>query len=172
MRWRRVVATAALVVAAVGCTDAGVVQRQAVSADDGIQATGRLEGRRVAISAGEPEVLHGDCDPGQGPDTDLCIVTRTIAGTQIVIVVENPAVLQAGSRTPVVGGCADGCDDRTDGAHVVVRVDGRSAVAVDGSLAVHRSDDRYAADFRLRLADGGDLSGSFDVRVRPAPASP
>ena len=166
MTWRAILVALLAALLAVGCTDAQVVQRQAVSADDGIQATGRLDGHRVAISAGDPDVLRGDCDPGQGPDTDLCIVAETIDGTQVAVVVENPAVLRAGAHLEVVGGCPDGCDAMTDGAHVVIRVDGTGRVAVGGSLDVHRADTRVVADFTLRLADGDQLSGTFNVAVR------
>lgn len=161
---QRLVACAlGLVMAA--CGSAEQPQRQAVAADDGVQATGRLGGQRVAISDGEPAVTSGDCDPADGADDDLCLTARTIDGLEVTVVIENPAVLVDGETVPVrADGCAGAACDGVDEVAVVdVLTSGDRTRASGGRLAVRGTGTRVAADFTLSLPGGDQLIGSFNV---------
>ena len=148
----------------VGCGDQEAAQRQAETAVDGIQATGQLEGRRLAISVGEPEVVDGDCDPNDGVDDDLCLVARTIDGETVAVVVENPAALDGEGRVPVRPAGADAnVEEITDHAVVDLRFGGRRIDVTSGRFDVRRDGDRLAADFDFRFPEGR-LVGEFDVR--------
>lgn len=149
-----------------GCVEAEVVQRQPETAEDGVQATGRLDGGRIAISDGGPAVTLGDCDPLDQPDRDLCMVVRTINGQRLNLLVENPDVLVAGERIPVRADPCSGpaCDAVRDHAVVDLRLGDRELRATGGYLRVRETGDRYAARFELRLSDGGELRGGFNVR--------
>ncbi len=160
-----------LVLGSACVTPEGGGQRQAEAGDDGVQATGRLDGSRVAISDGDPEVVVGDCDPGDGTDQDVCWVARTIDGLTVAFVVENPAVLVAGESVAVRASSCTSCDDVDDRAVVDVRVDGASRRAGGGRLDVQAAGGRYAAGFQVTFAGGDRLSGSFNVRPR-APGEP
>lgn len=148
-----------------GCVEAEV-QRQPETADDGLQATGRLEGGRVAISDGGPEVTLGDCDPLGEIDRDLCMVVRTINGQQLNLVVENPDALIEGERIPIRADSCSGpaCDAVRDHAVVDLRLGDRELRATGGHLDVRLAGERYAARFELRLPNGGELTGRFNVR--------
>lgn len=147
-----------------GCADDGATQRPPQGPGEGITLTGRLEGRAVSVSDGAPEVLLGDCDRAAGPDSDLCIVTRTIDGARIGLVLENPAVMRDGGEVPVRAGSCTDCDDVVDHAVVDLRTDGSSLRAVGGSLRTTAAGPRRAAQFRLRFHDGGEVTGRFNVR--------
>lgn len=163
MRPLAVVGVLALLLA--GCVESGG-QRGPVSAADGLQLTGTLEGHRVAVSDGEPEVTYGDCDPADGRDVDLCIIARTVDGQQLGVVFENPDALLPGSTiTVATRRCVPAdCDTTTDVLLIEVRVDGRRLVASGGSVTVREAGRRWAGELLLRFADGSALSGDFDVR--------
>lgn len=151
------------------CAEGDAVQRQAVTGTDGVQATGRLDGQRIAISSGDPEVVLGDCDPGDGMDRDLCTNVRTIDGVTLNIVIENPdGVVAAGEAVPVrAHACtATACDDVTDVAVVDVRIAGTQERATGGTLAITDLEERGVGRFDLRFPDGDTLVGTFDVRLR------
>lgn len=161
----RILACCALVgVLTAGCASSGVGQRQAEALDDGVQATGRIGGARVAISDGGPETNLTDCDPGIETDADVCWIARTIDGDTIAFVIENPAALVPGERIAVREDDCETCDDVTDHAVVELRLDGQARRAVSGSLEVQQADERFAARFDVRLADGGTLNGRFNIR--------
>jgi hypothetical protein len=151
-----------------GCDFSGGESLQPNGPDQGIQATGQLDGDRVAISRGAPTVVVGDCDPEDGPDEDLCIEARTIDGLEVTLVVENPGALVAGTTVPVGRAtCVDGCDG-VEG-EVIARLEvGEDDVieVIGGSFDVARADDRFIADFELRLPFNDSLRGSFDVAER------
>ena len=158
-----------IVVAALlaGCAEGDVVQRQAETGEEGLQATGRLDGSRVAISSGDPNVTLGDCDPGDGLDEDLCVLGRTIDGLRVNLVIENPAAMVPGEVLPVRADDCDAaaCDDLTDHAVVDLRVEGEQTRATGGTLRTRAFGDRVTADIDLRFRDGDGLVGSFDVSV-------
>lgn len=148
-----------------GCADAAVEHRQPEAVDDGVQVTGTLDGARIAISEGVPDVTFGDCDPGIEIDEDVCWSARTIDGLTVGVVVENPAVLRAGEQVEVVDvDCDLDCDEVTEGVVVEVRWDGQRARAVGGRLDVAEVGERVAADLDLRLPGSDRLTGSFNVR--------
>ena len=165
----RVAACVAFALAA-GCT-ASEPQRGPAAHDDGLQLTGTLAGRQVSVSDGQPEVVSGDCDPLDGADVDLCVIARTIDGETLGLAFDNPVALFAGTRldverpscTPAV------CDDVADVAHVDVRRGEERHVAVGGELRVTEATDRHAGSFQLEFADGGTLSGSYNVAVVGTP---
>ncbi|MDP9023030.1 MAG: hypothetical protein M3N57_10150 [Actinomycetota bacterium] len=146
------------------------VQRAPVASDDGIQLTGTLSGRQIHVTDGEPEVVLGDCDPNDGVDEDLCIVTFTIDGAPLALVVENPAGLAAGERLPVVepaaAGCLPHCDDLTGGAVIEVRRGQQRQFATSGSVVVREAGSRYAATFVLGFGKGR-VTGAFNVGPAP-----
>lgn len=152
-----------LAVLLLGCGGTGIPQRQPEAVDDGVQATGRLAGSRVAISDGNPETNLRDCDP-QTPDEDVCWIARTIDGLTVVFVIENPAALTVGEDLPVGARDCATCDDVTDVAVVELRVDGEQRRASGGRLSVREAGDRYAMDFDVRFPDGDALTGSFNIR--------
>lgn len=152
-------------VALTGCAEGDAVQQQAVSGEDGIQATGRIDGKRVAITTGQPEVVYGDCDPGDGLDTDLCIVARTIDGVTFNLVIENPeSMVEGEAQTVARHGCVEvACDDVTDALVIDLRVDGEQSRATAGTVTTTAAGERSSAQFNLRFASGDTLVGSFDV---------
>lgn len=162
-RLHRLAAAALPLVLLAGCVGGEEVQRQPVSREDGLQATGLLDGRRVAISRGQPVVVDGDCDPNDGLDDDLCMLVRTLDGIQLNLVIENPAVLVAGRTLDVRERDCATCDDVSDVVVLDVRVDGDQRRVEGGMLEVRAAGDRYAADFDLNLPGGDRLTGSFDV---------
>lgn len=140
---------------------------QPASRDEGIQATGLLDGSRIAVSRGNPTVVVGDCDANDGLDEDLCILFRTIDGISINLVIENPAVLVPGETVPAGVDCDFGCDEVTEGAVVELRIDGDTRSVERGSLTVREAGPRWIADFDLVLPFGDELSGTFDVAPTP-----
>lgn len=152
-----------LAVLAASCVEPEVSQRQPASSADGMQATGQLDGHRVALSDGEPEVAHADCDLPDGVDEDLCIVARTIDGSTLSLVIENPALLADGESLPV-SSCQGHCDHHTDGVVIEVRLDGSVHRAAGGTIDVMTAGPRWAAAFTVRFGPGESLTGAFDVR--------
>jgi hypothetical protein len=139
----------------------------------GIQLSGRIGDRPISISDGLPTLNTADCDLPDGPDRDVCIVTRDINGDQLVIVFENPDVLEEGAVLPVGPGDCDepaACDDVTDVAIVELRYRTDEPVrAQSGQLRVDvvEPGQRYRGDLRLRLPDGSNLTATFDLVPRP-----
>lgn len=153
-----------LAVVLAGCASSSVAQRQPEALDDGVQATGRLDGGRIAVSDGSPETNLVDCDPGDGPDEDVCWIARTIDGLTIAFVVENPGVLAAGETVPVRSHDCERCDDVREQAVVDLRIAGDQRRATSGRLVVREADERFAADFRIRFGDGDEVTGAFNIR--------
>lgn len=139
-------------------------QRQPESRDDGVQLTGTLDQQRISISSGAPDVVVGDCDPGDGLDDDVCFVTRTIDGATIAVVFENPAVLVPGATVDVVTSDCTTCDDVTDGLVVDIRQDGEQRRVPDGRVEVTAADERYTGQLRFDFVNGDRLVGTFDIR--------
>ncbi|MBW3664494.1 MAG: hypothetical protein KY469_15445 [Actinobacteria bacterium] len=165
---RRSLAALSLVLAFVGASCAEEeAQRDPVGPDDGLQLTGQLAGKRYAVSDGEPEVVHGDCDPNDGLDVDLCVIARTVDGQNFGVVFENPDALIPGETVPVshVGCVAEQCDAHRDSVLLEVRVDGSPLPATGGNVTVTAAGPpRWTGELSVRFADGGGLSGSFNVQ--------
>lgn len=150
-----------------------VAQRPPAAPDDGLQLTGELRGARIHVSDGAPEVLYGDCDPGDGDDIDLCMVGSTIDGGSIGLVIENPEALVEGSALTPRAACPPrplpSSPVDCEGTVIVeIRYGTQRLRPLGGVLTVSAGGPRYAARFALRFA-GGTLSGAFDVRP---PATP
>lgn len=160
----RLAAWAALAVLLAGCASSSLPQRQPEALDDGVQATGRIGGQRVAVSDGAPETNLQDCDAGILQDQDVCWIARTIDGLTIAFVIENPAALVAGEQIAVRDADCETCDDIRDHAVVDLRVSGQQRRATSGRLVVREVGLRYAADFDIRFQDGDSLTGSFNIR--------
>lgn len=139
----------------------------------GIRLSGLLQNRQVAMSDGLPTINAGDCDVNEGPDRDVCILTRDISGERITIVIENPAVLAEGTTVPVgAGDCTDppSCDRVDDVAIIEVGFGTDTRIrAVSGQLTMEVvvPSTRYRGDFDIRLPDGSNLQANFDVVPRP-----
>lgn len=166
---------AALVAAllAAGCTAARQEIVQPRDGRAGLQGTGTLEGRQVAVAQGVPVLTVGDCDPGGPvPDGDVCIVTDTVDGRLFVLTFENPAVLGAGTQLPVGDpdcGAPPACDDVAGVAIVTVKLGTDDPVAATGGslrLTDVEPSARYAGEVTLELPTGS-FSGGFDVVPRP-----
>lgn len=173
---RRLLALAAVAVLAAACVTSEQAQRGPVDANDGLQLSGSVEGHNVSVSDGEPESLLGDCDPPDGRDHDLCIVSHTIDGAPLGLVVENPDALVVGAvlpaRNPGTLGCGAHCDEVSDAAVVELRRGRSRQFARRGTVTVLEAGGRYAATFQLEFR-GGTLNGAFNVEPRlPPPPSP
>ena len=165
---------AALVAALLaGCVQLGSsVTVQPRDGRSGLYLTGRIDGRPVAVTEGLPRLEVTDCDPNDGTDEDMCVVSRTIEGTLFVLVVENPAVLRAGATLDIADPpCArpSDCDAVTDVALVDVQLDVADRVRARGgtlTLEVVEPAERYRGSMLLELPDG-TITGEFDVIPRP-----
>lgn len=153
-----------------GCTASSATTVQPRDGRSGLQGTGTLDGRQVAVAQGLPELVVGDCDPMDGPDSDLCIITDTVDGRTFVLTVENPAVLEAGADLPVADpDCGQTCDEVAGSAVVSLKLGTEDAVrATGGRLRLTRVEPftNYVGDVSLELPNGR-FSGSFDVVPRP-----
>lgn len=174
---RRLLVLAAMAALAGACVTSEQAQRGPVDATDGLQLSGRVGGHNVSVSDGEPESLLGDCDPPDGRDLDLCIVSHTIDGAPLGLVVENPDALAVGVvlglRNPRTLGCLPHCDDVTDVAVVELRRGPDRQYVRGGTVTVLQVGQRWAATLRLEFRDG-TLNGAFNVepRVPPEPSPP
>lgn len=155
-----------LAVLAAGCWSSTAETAQPRDGRSGLQLTGTIAGRQLAVSDGAPQLNVGDCDPDVGGDSDVCVIADDIDGQLVVLVIENPDVLRAPATLPVVDPpCGDACDDVTDGVVVDVQLGTDSRVRARGGrvdLTVVQPFVRYAGDVRLRLPSGS-LSGTFDL---------
>lgn len=137
----------------------------------GIQLSGLLSDRQVAISDGLPVLNTTDCDVNEGPDRDVCVITEDISGEQIRVIFENPDVLQAGAVLPVGSDCVTAieCDAVLDRAIIEFTFGTDAPVrAVSGTLRIDRADPgrNYRGDFDVRVPNGS-LNATFDLIPRP-----
>jgi hypothetical protein len=138
----------------------------------GMQLTGRIDGQPIAVTEGLPRLDAADCDPNDGVDEDVCVVSRTIDGTLFVLVLENPAVLRPGTTLDVADRpCPrpSTCDAVDDVAIVDVQLGtGRRVRATGGTLELEVVEPamRYRGSLLLQFPDG-TLTGDFDVIPRP-----
>lgn len=160
---RRPLAAAVLALLLAACASSSLPQRQPEALDDGVQATGRIAGQRVALSDGGPETNLVDCDPNT-PDEDVCWIARTIDGLTIAFVIENPSALVDGETIRVRDDDCTDCDDVTEHAVVDLRIDGEQRRATSGRLDVRQTGQRYAAAFDVRFQGGDALTGEFNIR--------
>ena len=158
-----------LAVWATGCWPAPAESAQPREGRAGLQLTGSIAGRQLAISDGAPRLTSGDCDPDVARDNDVCAIGESIDGELVVLVFENPDVLVAGATVPVADpGCGARCDEVSDTAVIDLQLGtARRMRARGGRLEVRAVTPftRYAGDVRLLFA-AGSVSGSFDVVPR------
>lgn len=161
-----------LAVLLVGCTASRATEVQPRDGRSGLQGTGTIAGRQVAVAGGLPELLVGDCDPVDERDDDVCIVGDTVDGRTFVLNLENPAVLAEGVELAIADpdcGSPSACDRVTGSALVSVKLDSDEPVrATGGRLRMTRVEPfaNYVGEVSLELPDGR-FSGSFDVVPRP-----
>lgn len=156
----------------VACTQPSHTQ-QAREGRAGLQLSGTLAGRQVAVSDGGPQFVVGDCDPPDGPDEDVCALARDLDGTLFALVFENPVVLWSEAVLGVGATCANPAQCDLVGDRAIVRVQsgtGRRLTATGGEVRMRLVEPgrRYVGVIRLDLP-GGRLSGSFDLVPRPEP---
>lgn len=160
--------TAVLLAAGCGGTPLPGAAVQPRDGRAGLQLSGVIDGRQVAVTDGAPELVVGDCDPNDGRDRDICFISSDIDGTVFVVVIENPEILATGAPVPVDDpGCAspEACDAVDDVAVVDIGYGvGPRRRARGGSLDLRALEPLryYAGTLRLELPDGR-LSGDFDV---------
>lgn len=168
-RWRPVWLVIVLAAFTAGCwsTPTGTVGPRDGRA--GLQLTGSIGGRQLAVSDGAPDLRIGDCDPDVAGDDDICAIADDIDGQLVVLVFENPDVMAPGVTLPVADpGCGDRCDDVTDVAVIDLQLGTQPRVrAAGGRLEVTEliPFSRYVGDVRLTTSSGS-LSGSFDLVPR------
>lgn len=171
---RTAVVAAALALTAGACGEAPDDLPDPRDGRSGLQLSGTVDGRQIAVNDGLPDLVVGDCDLDDGRDDDVCVVSEDLSGAPVVVVFENPAVLVPGASLPVDGapcGTAEACDAVTGRAVVDVQVgqgEGRRrASGGEVRVAVVEPSARYAGELRVELPQGGSMSGTFDVVPRP-----
>lgn len=135
----------------------------------GLQLAGSIGGRQLAVSDGSPDLRIGDCDPDVTGDDDVCAIAEDIDGQLVVLVFENPDVLQPATTVPVADpGCGQRCDDVRDVAVVDLQLGtGPRMRARGGRLVLDEVTpfSRYSGDMRLSFAEGS-ATASFDLVPR------
>lgn len=152
-----------------GCSPTPVETAQPRQGRAGLQLTGTVANRQLAVSDGGAELVTGDCDPSASADTDVCVIADDIDGQLVVLVFENPDVLRAPATLTVTDpGCGQDCDDVADGVVVDLQLGtGERRRAHGGSVELETviPFSRYVGELRLELPSGM-VSGSFDVVPR------
>ncbi len=171
MAFSRWVTVAAVAVLAAGCAPPRSELLRPRDGRAGLQVTGTVEGRHLAVNDGLPDLVVGDCDPPSGPDDDVCFVTADLDGELVVVAFENPQVITSGATLPVgAPDCVDpGCDDVAGSAVVDVQVGVEARIRATGGSVTFQTVEpflRYAGTINLELPSGR-LSGRFDVIPPP-----
>ena len=137
----------------------------------GLQLSGTLGGRQLAVNDGAPVLRLGDCDVNDGNDTDLCFFSREVDGGFFAVIVENPEVVRVGTVDVVESPCrSPHCDQVSDGLLVELQREpgGPRDRATSGHIEFTTVEDgqRYAGELRLVMPDG-EFSGTFEIVPRP-----
>lgn len=139
----------------------------------GLQLSGTVDGRQVAVNDGAPVLRLGDCDVNDGADTDLCFFSRELDGGYFAVLIENPDAVVEG-RVEVTGSScvSPRCEDVGGGAVVDLQFErgGPRVRATGGNLTFTTVEkaQRYAGTMNLQLPDGR-LGGTFQIVPRPEP---
>lgn len=164
---------AAITLAACGTSGGGTgpAAIQPRGGQSGLRLSGTVEGRQVAVNDGAPVMRLGDCDVNDGPDTDVCFLSREVNGGYFAIIIENPDALEVGRVEVIDSACRSPfCNDEADGAVVDLQFErgGPRTRATGGTLTMTAVEPgaRYAGTMSLTLPDGR-LGGSFQVVPRP-----
>jgi len=139
----------------------------------GLQLSGTIDGKQVAVLDGAPVLRLGDCDVNDGADVDLCFFSRLVDGGFFAVLIENPDAVTEGQVPVLDSDCRSPfCDDETGGAVVDLQFEpgGPRTRATGGNLDVTTVENasRYAGTMNLTLPDGR-LTGTFQVVPRPDP---
>ncbi len=137
----------------------------------GLQLSGTIGGRQIAVNDGAPVLRLGDCDVNDGADTDLCFFSRDLDGGYFAVIVENPESVAVGRVAVVDSACSSpNCEGAGAGAITEVQFapGERRVRATGGSLNFRtvESSQRYAGTMNLELPDGR-VGGTFEVVPRP-----
>lgn len=137
----------------------------------GLQLSGTVDGRQLAVSDGSPRMVVGDCGPAGEASDDVCFISRDLNGQLVVLVLKNPGALREDARLDVADADCDDpavCDEVTDVAVVDLQVAGDRQRADSGTVIMTTVEEgrRYAGSLRLGLSEGR-VSGEFDVVPRP-----
>lgn len=156
---------------AAACATGGSATPQPREGRSGLQLSGTVDGRQLAVSDGAAELEVGDCDPQDGVDEDVCVIANDIEGELVVLVFENPDALESAAILDVDNPACppDECDDVADAAVVELQVGVAPRVrATGGSLSLRQVEPflYYSGEIRLELPDGS-VSGDFDVVPLP-----
>lgn len=166
----RLLLASLLAVTLAACASSQQVGVQPRDGRAGLQVTGTMAGRQVAVSDGAPRLLAGDCSLFTPLPVELCAVSRDIDGGAVVLGIGNAAAVAA-SGTLEVGepGCTSQatCREVTDHAVVLLQVADTVHPARSGSLTISEIEagTRYVGQFSLTTADGR-VTGSFDLVPR------
>lgn len=164
-------ALAAAGVAVVALAACGTDAAQPRDGRAGLQLSGTVGGRQLAVSDGSPRLVVGDCGSAAQVSDDVCFISRDLNGQLVVLVLKNPAALQEDTRLDVDDADCENpavCDEVTDVAVVDLQVAGDRQRADSGTVLMTTVEEgrRYAGSLRLGLSDGR-VSGEFDVVPRP-----
>lgn len=137
----------------------------------GLQLSGTVDGRQLAVNDGAPVMRLGDCDVNDGADTDLCFFSREVDGGYFAILIENPDSIVKGRVEVVDSPCrSPRCEDVGAGAIVDVQFEpgGERSRATGGHLNLSDVEvaRRYGGTLNLQLPDGR-IGGTFQVVPRP-----
>ena len=137
----------------------------------GLQLSGTIDGRQVAVNDGAPVLRVDDCDVNDGADTDLCFFSRDLDGGYFALVVENPEAVTTGRVDVANSSCrSPNCEDPAGGAITEVQFrPGAPRVRATGGVWQFKTVEgakRYAGTVNLQLPDG-KISGTFEVVPRP-----
>ena len=160
-----------LAVLGAACGDSPDVLPDPRDGRSGLQMSGLLRDRQIAVSVGLPVLNTTDCDVNEGPDRDVCVIAEDINGELLRVIFENPIALQEGAVLPVGSDCRTDaeCDEVLDAAVIEFELGDRPRVRAESGtlrLEVVEPGQRYRGDFDVRLPDGS-LSATFDLVPRP-----
>lgn len=152
-------------------TGTGVSGIEPRAGRSGLQLSGTIDGRQLAVNDGAPVLRAGDCDVNDGADTDVCFFSRTLDGGFFALIVENPESLTPGRVDVVDSTCqSPNCEDPAGGAITEVQfAPGAPRVRATGGVwrfTTVEPSQRYAGTVNLQLPDG-KISGTFEVVPRP-----
>ena len=174
---RPALVAAILAIATVACgasgTGSGVGAIEPRDGKSGLQLSGTIDGRQVAVNDGAPVLRLGDCDVNDGQDADLCFFSREIDGGFLGIIIENPDAVTVGTLPVVDPPCrSPHCEDVADGVVVELQfVAGARRTRVTGGEVIFTTADAgqlYSGRLNLTWPDGR-IGGTVEVVPRPEP---
>ena len=173
MKLRLACAILAIATAACGAsgTGSGVGAIEPRGGKSGLQLSGTIGGRQVAINDGAPVLRLGDCDVNDGDDGDLCLFSRDIDGGFFGLIIENPELVEAATIDVFDAPCSSpNCEDVAQGLVVELQFEpGGPRTRVTGGRIVFTAAEpgqQYSGRLDLTWPDGR-LAGSMEVVPRP-----